>query len=128
MVKFREVDGDSAESRSSVKNINLPVRVEDFERVAVQDARELATSMKAPTLEALVVGDTRDGRKRKVEDLLCHQLRPIALEMREKNFGLPKVNSNGTGNRTRTSQQVLRHRSTSSIRVDHAAENLLLET
>jgi hypothetical protein len=45
------------------------------------DAQELATSVKARTLEALVVGDSRKRRERKIEDLLCHRLCPIVLEM-----------------------------------------------
>jgi len=61
----------------------------------VLNARQLATSMKAPTLEALVVGDNGKKRERKAVDLLCHRLSVIVLEVVEKKpFGWAKVNSN----------------------------------
>jgi hypothetical protein len=46
----------------------------------------LATSMKAPTLKALVVGDNRKKRERKAVDLLCHRSSVIVLEVVEKNL------------------------------------------
>jgi hypothetical protein len=64
------------------------VEVQKFEQV--QDARQLAPSMNAPTLKALVVGDNRKKRERKVEDLLCHRLSAIVLEVAEKKLRLCK--------------------------------------
>lgn len=51
-----------------------------------KDARQLATTMKARTLVALVVGDSAKKRERKVEGLLCHRLSAKVLELVVKNF------------------------------------------
>jgi hypothetical protein len=71
----------------------------------VLDARQLATSMKAPTLKALVVGDNGKKRERKAVDLLCHRSSVIVLEVVEKKpFGWAKVNSNS--NKTEPNRNV----------------------
>ncbi len=46
-----------------------------------KDPRQLATSMEAPTLVALVVGDNGKKRERKVECLFCHRLSAKVLEL-----------------------------------------------
>jgi len=55
-----------------------------------KDARQLATSMKAPTLVALVVGDSGKKRERKVECLLCHRLCAKVLELVMKELRMRK--------------------------------------
>jgi hypothetical protein len=69
----------------------------------MQDARQLAMSMKAPTLEALAAGDNGKRRERKVgvfivPSVVCYCPRGAA----KKFFGCGKVNSNrnNSGNET----------------------------
>ena len=65
------------------------------------DARQLTTSMKAPTLKALVVGDNGKKRERKAVDLLCHRLSVIVLEVvGKKTLRLGKSEQQQQQNRT----------------------------
>lgn len=46
--------------------------------------------MKAPTLKALVVGDNRKKRERKVEGLLCHRLSDLVSLWGQKGLAVQK--------------------------------------
>jgi hypothetical protein len=82
MGKFRGTDGDSGESRSGIRVDRLARDVDGFEQVL--DARQLATSFQGSDAETLMSGHNRKKGERKVEDLLCHRLSVIVLEVVEK--------------------------------------------